>query len=317
MKTAVFKGVGGPEVIDIVQRPKPIPKKDEVLIKVHAAGLNRAEILQRKGLYNATSSSPVDIPGLEFAGKMEGSGQRIMGITGGGSQAEYLAVHEDLLIPIPENLDFITAAAIPEAYITASDAIYTQLQIKPKDTILIHAIGSSVGIALLQILKTISCRTIGTSRTQKKLDYAKKLGLNLGINTQKEDFEDRIKIETKEKGVDAIIDFVGGPFLNKNINSVKNGRVILILGLIGGVEAKINLNHLLPRRIKILTANMRTRPLSEKIAATNVFKDKILPLITTEKIKPVIDRVFKLEELAQAHQYMEENKNFGKIVIKI
>ncbi|MBI2611741.1 NAD(P)H-quinone oxidoreductase [Candidatus Gottesmanbacteria bacterium] len=311
MKAVVFKGSGGTEVISIVQRPKPIPKKDEVLVNVHAAGLNRAEILQRKGLYKAPSDAPADIPGLEFAGEIEETGEKVMGITGGGSQAEYLSVSKDLLIPIPANLDFVTAAAIPEAYITASDAIYTQLQIKSKDSVLIHAIGSSVGIALLQILKTIGCQVIGTSRTQEKLDKAKKLGLDLGINSQNQDFQKEIK------SVDAIIDFVGGPFLDKNIAVIKEGRKILILGLIGGVEAKINLNHLLPRRIKILTANMRTRPLSEKIAATNVFKNKILPFIASEKIKPVIDRVFKLEELPKAHQYMEENKNFGKIIIKI
>lgn len=317
MKAAVFKGSGGIEVITIVQRPLPKPQRGEELVRVKNVGLNRAEILQRKGLYAAPKGMPKDIPGLEFAGEVPDSKRRVMGITGGGSQAEFLTVPEELLITIPEKIDYITAAAIPEAYITASDAVYTQLQIKPEETVLIHAVGSSVGIALLQILKNIGCRVIGTSRTQEKLDKAKHLGLSLGINTAKQDFKEIIKQETRGKGVHAIIDFIGAPFLEKNIDSLMDGGRLLILGLIGGIEAKINLNKILPRRLQLLSANMRTRPQAEKAAATKIFMIKTLPLIAEGKIKPVIDRVFKLEELAQAHHYMEENRNFGKIIIRV
>lgn len=326
MHAAVYKEAGGPEVITIEEVEAPSIQDNQVLVQVRASGLNRAEILQRKGFYPAPSGTPENILGLEFAGivsevgkkvKTIRLGQRVFGITGGGCQAEYVAVHESLIIPIPERLDFIFAAAVPEAYITASDAIYTQLNIKPGEDVLVHAIGSSVGIALFQLLKEIRRRVFGTSRTQGKLDKAKGLGLDVGINTTTQDFVDVVKSETKGKGVAACVDFVGAPMLDKNLDILVEGGKLLILGLMGGTETTINLNKLLSKRLKIVTTSMRTLPLEEKAAAINVFKKKALPLLASGLIDPVVDRVFKLEELSEAHRYMESNQNFGKIVISI
>lgn len=326
MRAAVFSGAGGPEVITIKDISEPIAVDDQLLVRVRASGLNRAEILQRKGFYPAPADAPTDIPGLEFAGVVEKvnqsvkefrTGQKVFGITGGGCQAEFVAVEKDLAMPIPDNLDFTTAAAIPEVYITATDAIYNQLQIKPGESVLVQAAGSSVGIALLQILKKLGCHVLGTSRSDWKLKKLKEMGLDTGINTQNQDFVEAVREVTGGKGVSACVDFIGAPILNKNIEVLAEGGRLLILGMLGGTEGAIDLNKVMAKRVKISSVSMRSRPLKEKVAATKLFREKVLPWIASGEIVPVVDKTFRLEELAAAHRYMEENKNLGKIVILV
>lgn len=326
MKAVYVKEFGGADNLEIreVENP-PSPQGKEVLVRVRASALNRADILQRQGFYPAPKGFPERILGLEFAGEVAeigdeitdfAVGDRVFGITAGGAQAEFLLTEESLLASIPENLSFTEAAAIPEAFITAQDAIFTQGELQTNETLLIHAVGSGVGLAALQIAKAKDIRTIGTSRTADKLEKCRALGLDEAILTKDEvNFAEIIK--EKAGGVDVILDLVGGKFFNENLESLKlKGRLILV-GLTSGRTAEFNLGAALAKRLKIVGTVLRSRPTEEKAAANRKFIADILPLFESGKITPNIDRVFKLEEIRQAHEYLESNESFGKIVLEI
>ncbi|HSK74480.1 MAG TPA: NAD(P)H-quinone oxidoreductase [Pyrinomonadaceae bacterium] len=333
MKAVFIKEFGGAENLEIreVENP-PKPKGDEILVRVKAAGLNRADILQRKGFYPAPKGFPERTLGLEFAGevakvgervqKLE-TGDRVFGITAGGAQAEFVLTAENQLAKIPENMSFIEAAAIPEAFITASDTIFTQGNLKENETLLIHAVGSGVGLAALQLAKAKGIRVFGTSRTEEKLDKCREFGLDLGIVGESElieknpnYFAEIIKEKTDGKGVDVILDLVGAKYFGENLESLAfKGRLILV-GLVGGAKAEFNLGIALSKRLKIIGTVLRSRSAEEKAEATAVFAKEVLPLIEAGKIKPNLDKVFRFEDVREAHEYLESNKSFGKVVLE-
>ena len=311
---------GGPEVLRVLERPKPEPKADELLVRVRAAGLNRADLLQRAGHYPAPPGSPQDIPGMEFCGVVQavGSavqsrrvGERVFGIVGGGAQAEYLVAPEKAAIVVPEALSDVEGGGIPEAYITAHDALYVQAALNVGERVLVHAVGSGVGIAALQLAKARGCVVFGTARSPEKLERAEALGLDTGIDVKNMAFDE------VARDVNVIIDFVGGPYFEKNINALAVRGRLVIVSTLGGQSASLPLRTLMSKRLRIMGTMLRSRSNDEKGEATQAFAQDVIPLFANRSIRVPIDRVFKLEEAPAAHRYMEENRNFGKIVLAI
>lgn len=325
MKAVYVKEFGGVENLEIreIENP-PQPTGKEVLVAVKSSALNRADILQRKGLYPAPKGFPERILGLEFAGEVSEIGKnvsnfqigdRVFGITVGGAQAEFLLSDERLLVKIPDNLNWTQAAAIPEAFITAHDAIFTHGQLKKGETLLIHAVGSGVGLAALQLAKANNVKVLGTSRTQEKLDRCKDFGLDEAILAN-ENLSEIIKEKTVGKGVDVILDLVGAKYFQANLDSLAlKGRLILV-GLTGGAKAEFNLGIALSKRLKIIGTVLRSRSTEEKAEATAKFAKDVIPLFELGLIRPNIDRIFKLEEIQKAHEYLESNESFGKIILE-
>jgi NADPH:quinone reductase len=324
MKAVIITRPGGPEVLEIQNVETPEPLGDYVRVRVRAAGLNRADLLQRAGGYPAPAGSPSNIPGLEFAGEVDavGSlvrawkpGQRVMGLAGGGAQAEYILAHEGLLVEIPENLDFVQAGGIPEVFITAHDALFTQAGLQMGERLLVHAAGSGVGTAAIQLAHAAGVTTFGTSRTPSKLEQAKSLGLDAGISHQ--NFAAEVNRLTEGAGVHVVLDFIGAAYLEQNLEALTTWGRIVFLATMGGFQANVNLGMLMSRRISMRGVTLRTRTLEEKLAVTRRFVTSVLPLLASGKVRPIIDHVYPLEEIGAAHTVMGENRNFGKLVLKV
>jgi putative PIG3 family NAD(P)H quinone oxidoreductase len=325
MKTVYITQFGGPSFLELqdVERP-PSPVRNQILIKIKAAALNRADLLQRKGLYPAPKGYPERIPGLEFAGEVAETGpdagrfavgDRVFGITAGGAQAEQILVNDEHTAPIPENLSWTEAAAIPEAFVTAHDAVWTQGQLAQGETLLIHAVGSGVGLAALQIAKAKDNKVIGTSRNPKKLSRCvEEFSLDLAIETSDARFAGKVK---DFGGADVVLDLVGGAYFEENLKSLNlKGRLIAV-GLVGGRSSDIDLGLVLTKRLSLTGTVLRSRTDQEKASAVSAFEKDVLPLIASGKIKPNIDRVFPLAEVAEAHRYLESNESFGKVVLEL
>ena len=324
MRAAIITRPGAPEVLEIHDVEMPEPAGEQVRIRVRASGINRADLLQRAGGYPAPPGSPPNITGLEFAGEVEAigplvrmwkPGQRVMGLVGGGAQAEYIVSHEGLLVEIPQNLDFVQAAGVPEVFMTAHDALFTQASLQVGERVLIHAVGSGVGTAAIQLARVAEAMTFGTSRTQHKLELARELGLDVGLSDQ--NFAAEVNGLTKGEGVHVVIDFIGAPYLEQNLQALAMWGRLVFLATIGGVQANVNIGMLMGKRISMRGVTMRTRTLEEKLAVTHRFETDVLPLLASGTVKPVIESVFPLEKIGEAHRVMGENRNFGKLVVRV
>ncbi len=324
MRAAIITRPGGPEVLEIQDVEIQQPTGDQVRVRIYASGINRADLLQRAGGYPAPPGSPANIPGLEFAGEVDAvgplvrawkPGQRVMGLAGGGAQAEYILSHEGLLVEIPQNLDFVQAAGIPEVFMTAHDALFTQAGLQMGERVLIHAAGSGVGTAAIQLAHAAGTTTFGTSRTLAKLELARELGLDIGLSGQ--NFAAEVNRLTNGEGVHVVIDFIGAPYLEQNLQVLAPWGRIVFLSTMGGAQANVNLGMLMGKRISMRGVTLRTRTLEEKLAVTRRFATGVLPLLANGKVKPVIDQVYPLEQIAEAHRAMGENRNFGKLVVRI
>jgi NADPH:quinone reductase len=324
MRAVVITRSGGPEVLEIQDVEMPEPVGDQVRVRVRASGINRADLLQRAGGYPAPAGSPSNIPGLEFAGEVDAvgplarmwkPGQRVMGLAGGGAQAQYIVVHEGLLAEIPPNLDFEQAAAIPEAFMTAHDALFTQAGLQMGERVLIHAAGSGVGTAAIQLAHAAGATTFGTSRTPDKLERAKALGLDVGLSNQ--NFAEAVNRLTGGGGVHVIIDFIGAPYMEQNLQALAMWGRMVFLATMGGTQANVNLGMLMGKRVSMRGVTLRTRTLEEKLAVTRRFATSVVPLLANGKVKPVIEHVYAFEEIGEAHRTMGENKNFGKLIVRV
>jgi putative PIG3 family NAD(P)H quinone oxidoreductase len=327
MKAVIITKHGGAEGLEVrdVDTP-PLPTADRVRVRVRAAGLNRADILQRLGHYPAPSGYPQNIPGLEFAGEVEQigdevrtwkQGQRVFGLTGGGAQAEFVVVPENHLAEIPANLDWAEAAAVPEVFITAHDALFTRANLRPGETMLVHAAGSGVGTASIQLARAAGAMVFGTSRTADKLERAKEFGLNgaVVINDDPGVLVEAVKDWTGGGGINVVVDLVGAKYLEANLTALaRKGRLVLV-STTGGAEAMLDLSTVMSKRLTIVGTMLRARSAEEKATATRLFAEEVVPLLAAGTIKPVVDRVYKLEEVREAHTRMESNESFGKIVL--
>ena len=329
MKAVVISGPGGPEVLDVreVEAP-PAPTADRVRVRVRAAALNRADVLQRLGHYPAPAGYPQNIPGLEFAGEVDEvgpeaslwkRGQRVFGITGGGAQAEYVVVPENHLAEISANLDWEEAAAVPEVFITAYDALFTRAKLQTGETMLVHAAGSGVGTAALQLARATGAQAYGTSRTAEKLERAQGYGLrnSVVVNDGPQDFAAAIQEWTSGQGVNVIIDLVGATYLEANLSALaQKGRMVLV-GTTAGSKAALDFATVMRKRLTIIGTVLRARSSEEKATATKLFANHVVPLLADGMVRPVVDRVYELAEVREAHLRMESNESFGKIVLLI
>ncbi len=326
MRAVVISEFGDRDVLRVQEVEKPEPQRGEIRVRVRAAGVNRADLMQRRGFYPAPAGWPSDIPGLEYAGAVEALGRevgmwsvgdRVMGLVGGGGYAEFVVVEEREAITIPERLSFDEAAAIPEVFITAHDALFDQLHLRSGERLLIHAVGSGVGTAGLQLAKLAGATVFGTSRSAWKLERADELGLDLGVDTSTEDFGDVVRRETEGAGVHVVLDLVGGPYTAKSLECLAERGRLIVVGLAAGQKTELNLGLLLRNRLQIVGTALRGRPLEEKIVAARSFDRHVGPLLADGRVRPVLDKVFPFEEAAEAHRRMEENANFGKLVLDI
>jgi putative PIG3 family NAD(P)H quinone oxidoreductase len=329
MKAVRIVSFGGFEGLEVVDAPdSPRATADRVRVRVRAAGLNRADILQRLGRYPAPPGYPQDIPGLEFAGEIIEIGEdarawkigdRVFGIIGGGAQAEYVTVPESTLAPVPENLDWAEAAAIPEVFMTAHDALFTQCSLQVGERVLVHAAGSGVGTAAIQLVRAAGAIAYGTSRTAGKLDRAKEFGLSESVVVDDESaaFAETVKRWTDGAGVNVILDLVGGAYLKANLEALaRKGRLIFV-GTTGGAKAEINYSVVMGKRLRIMGTSLRTRSIEEKATATRLFAEHVVPLLAIGQVRPVIDRVYPLQDVRAAHERIESNETFGKVVLTI
>lgn len=326
MKAVYIKEFGGPENLEIREVPDPPkPSGSDVLVRVKTAGLNRADLLQRKGFYPAPQGYSSNIPGLEFAGEVVQTGDtahrwkpgdRVMAITAGEAQAEFVSVDESLLFAIPDRLSFSEAAAIPEAYITAHDAIFTLGGLQSGQTLLVHAAGSGVGIAAVQMAKQAAATVIGTSRTADKLERMAELGLDHAVVPSGNAFAEEVLRLTDGRGANVILDLVGASYFSENLSSLSaKGRLILV-GLTGGSNAEFDLSQALRKRASIIGTVLRARTVEEKAEATVRFVEHSMKHVESGRIKPVADKVFVAADVREAHEYLESNKSFGKVVLE-
>ena len=327
MKAVVISTPGGPEVLRYQDVPDPVPGPEDLLVRVHATALNRADILQRMGGYPQPGPKPAhDIPGLEFAGevtqvgdRVQGfvPGDRVMGLLPGAGYAEQVVTHQRLAMKVPDSLSWHEAGATPEVYITAHDALL-QCGLVAGESVLIHAAGSGVGVAAIQIAKMMGASLVlGTAGSEEKLARAKALGLDVGANYRTQDFAEVALEATGGRGVDVVLDVIGADYLEKNLRALAPKGRMVIVGLMGGGAAQANLGMLLQKRLQIRGTTLRARPLEEKGATTRAFEKSVLPHIASGRIKVVVDRVFPLAEAAAAQEYMGSNQNFGKVVLAV
>jgi NADPH:quinone reductase len=328
MRAAIITRPGGPEVLEVREVPTPKPAADQVLVRVFAAGLNRADILQRRGHYPPPPGAPQDIPGMEFAGEIAEvgpearlwqKGQRVFGIAAAGCYAEYLVAHERAVAEFPENLTWTEAGSIPEVFITAHDGLWKQAALRPSETVLIHAVGSGVGIAAVQLVRAMNAVPYGTSRTADKLDRARQLGMEDGValDASLGALAQAVDGWSAKRGVDVVLDGVGGPYVTASVKVMAPlGRLIMI-SQSAGSTAELDLRTALPRRLTLRGTTLRMRPLEEKIAATRAFAAECVPLFARGVLRTIIDSEFPLDEVQAAHARLESNQTFGKVVLRL
>lgn len=325
MRAIAITKPGGPDVLALVERETPQPLRGEVRVRVRATAINRADLLQRMGAYPAPADAPADIPGLELAGEVEALGpgverlavgDRVFGLVGGGAYAEQLVTHERALAKIPEGMSFEDAAAVPEAFITAHDAIVGQAGLTAGETLLIHAVGSGVGTAAVQLARALGAFTIGTARTPDKLERAKALGLDAGVVAEGNRFADAVRA-IEPVGAHVVLELVGGGYLDEDLRCTRPlGRIVLV-GLLAGAKQELDLGLILRKRLRIFGTALRSRPLEEKLAVMRTFEERVVPLFARGALCPVVDAVMPLDQAAQAHARMASNAGFGKIVLQV
>ena len=310
--------------VDNIEEPRLGP--DDVLVEVRASALNRADLIQRRGRYPAPAGVRADVPGLEMAGVVAAVGERVadrhvgdrvFGLLGGGGYAEKVVTPAGMVMTIPESLSFEQAAAVPEVFFTAYDALFNQGGLVMGETALIHATGSGVGTAALQLARHAGAITFGTAGSPEKLARAMELGLEYGINYRSEDFLAVTRERTGGRGTDVILDVVGAPYWERNLAAMAVlGRLVMV-GTMGGADVSFRISDLMGKRLRVLGTALRVRRLEEKLALTRQIEKHVLPLLAAGRLKPVVDRVYALEEAVAAHAYMESNHNFGKIVLSL
>ena len=324
MKAVIITRPGGPEVLQLQDRPVPEPGVGEIRVRVRASALNRADLLQRGGSYPVPAGSPEDIAGMEYAGEVDAvgdgarlwrKGDRVMGIIGGGGHAEFVTVHEREAMPVPSGMSWENAAAIPEVFLTAYDALFTRLALRSGETLLIHAVGSGVGTAAVQLAKLIAARVVGTARSADKLARVKELGLDIGLDSSRGDWATPLESTVGQNGVHAILELVGGNYLDGDLRVLAlKGRIVLV-GLTAGAMTQLNMGVLLRKRATIVGTVLRARPIEEKISLAREFADRMIPQFESGRLKPIVDRVFSFDQIADAHRLMESNTTLGKIVL--
>ena len=325
MRAIVIRAPGGPEVLELVERPSAPCGPDDVRVHVRATAVNRADLLQRRGFYPAPPGVPADVPGLELAGDVveRGAavttlavGDRVFGIIGGGAYADEVVTHARTLARIPDGLGFVEAAAVPEAFMTAWDAMVSQAGLRAGDVALIHAVGSGVGTAGAQIAHDLGARVVGTSRSEAKLERAKALGVDHGLVVRDGRFAAAVLEATGGHGADVVLDLVSGAYVTEELACMAPRGRIVIVGLVGGLRADVDLGAVLRKRLHVIGTVLRSRELDERIAVTETFAREVVPRLASRALVPVVHQVLPRARAAAAHALLEGNEPFGKVVLE-
>lgn len=324
MRAVVLTSHGGPDVLSITEVADPVPGPDEVLVRISATAVNRADVLQRMGAYPDPRGRTPEIPGLEFAGTVQavgervtmwGPGDRVMGIEAGGAYAELICTHERQLLGVPAALDLVDAGAVPEVFLTAWDALVVQGGLTSGRWALVHAGASGVGTAAIQIAAAVGAR-IAVTCSAGKADVCRALGADLVIERSPHDWL-ADAMAAVPSGFDVVLDVIGGDETNRNLTAVAQRGTIVQVGLMGGGSTEVNVGLLMARRSTWIGTTLRSRPIEEKVAVTRRFAAEMLPLFESGRLRPVIDSRYPLERIADAHRHMEANANAGKIVVTV
>lgn len=325
MKAITFAGYGGPDVLRLDDVPEPVPSPDDLLVRVRASALNRADTMQRRGHYPPPPGES-DILGLELAGEVEAvgasvsgfkPGDRVFGLVGGGGYAEKACLDHRMAMSIPPGWDFVKAAAVPEVFFTANETLFTLGRLEAGETVLIHAGASGVGTAGIQMARQVGARVLVTAGSEEKVARTEALGASAGINYKTSDFAERVLELTNGVGVDLVQDFIGAAYWQGNLKCLKRAGRLVLVGLMGGAKVEADLGLIMGKRLQVIGSVMRSQPLENKIAITERFRSRWLPELESGRVQPLIDASFPLSEAAAAHQYMEENRNVGKIMLVV
>ncbi len=325
MRAVVASRPGGPEVLEVVERPDPVPGPGEVLVRVAATAVNRADVLQRQGAYPPPPGAP-DVLGLECSGTVaalgdgaEGwaPGDRVMAVVAGGGYAELAVVPAATLLPVPAGIDLVDAAAIPEVFTTVHDNVVLRGRLARGETLLVHGAASGIGTAAVQVAVRAGARVLATASSRAKLDAAIALGAAAGIDYTAEDFTAAARDATGGRGVDVILDVVGGPYLARNLDALAVEGRLVVIGLQGGAAAELDLGRVLRRRLTVTGSTLRSRSVEEKAALAARVRADVLPGFADGSLRPVIDRVLDLTDAAAAHRTLESGDHVGKIVLRV
>lgn len=324
MRAVIASEPGGPEVLRVVERPDPRPGPGQVLIAVEATAVNRADTLQRRGMY-APPQGVTDVLGLEAAGTVAALGEgvrdrsvgdRVMVVLAGGGYAELAVADARTLLPVADGLDLTAAAAIPEVFTTVFDNVFLRGRLAAGETLLVHGGSSGIGTAAIQLAKRAGARVFVTASSPAKLAAAGALGADLGIDYLEEDFSERVVAETGGRGVDVILDVVGGPYLDRHLTALAIEGRLVIIGLQGGAKAELDLARMLTRRLTVAASSLRSRSVDDKAALAARVREEVLPGFADGTLRPVLDRVLTLDQAAEAHRVMESGEHVGKIVLR-
>jgi putative PIG3 family NAD(P)H quinone oxidoreductase len=315
----------------VVEREVPVPGPGQALVRVHGAGLNRADLLQRAGRYPAPPGVPADVPGLEFAGVVEalGSdarglvvGQPVFGITAGGAQAEYVAVHASHCAPVPTGLDLVAMGGVPEAFITAHDAMVTQAHVRSGEWVVVHAVGSGVGTAAVQLANAFGARVYGTARTADKIERCRALGLDTGgVPPSGADGALDVDafawaiVEATGGGADVVLDLVGGAYVAASVAAAATKGRIVCIGLMAGAQTELSVGALLAKRLQLIGTVLRARDVGEKAEATEAFVRDVVPLLAEQKVAPIVHSTIPLDRADDAYSLVASDTTFGKVVL--
>lgn len=316
---------GGPEQLRTTQRPVPAPAKGEVLIKVAAAGVNRPDVVQRQGHY-APPEGTTDIPGLEVSGTVVGLGEgagdwalgdRLCALVAGGGYGEYVTAPTEQCLPVPEGLSMIEAAALPETFFTVWTNLYERGDLKPGEALMVHGGTSGIGTTAIQVASRLGAKVIATAGSAEKCQACLNLGADRAVNYREEDFVDAAKDFTGGKGVDVILDMVGGDYIARNLKSLNRDGRLVNIAFMKGSKAEINFMPLMLKRLTITGSTLRAQSVARKGIIARAVRETVWPLITDGKVKPVIFKTFSLDQAKQAHELMESNQHIGKIVFQV
>ena len=324
MRAVVITGYGGPEVLQVMEVPEPLPGPGEVLVEVVSSALNRADLLQRMGLYPGPQMEH-EVPGLEFAGRVSAVGEgvtrwsegdEVMGITGGAAHAERLVVHADQAVRVPVGTPLEMAGALPEVFITAWDALVLQGGLREGGTALVHAGASGVGTAAIQLCGMLGATVVVTA-SAGKVARCLELGADRAVDYASQDWVSVVAEATDGRGADVVLDVIGGDYLDRNADALAVGGTIMQVGLMGGGKATFGLGKLLSKRARLVGTTLRARSLEEKVALSRAFEDRVVPGFEDGSLQVVVDRRYPLADIAEAHAYMETNASVGKIALDV
>ena len=323
MRAVVITSPGDPDVLKLTEVPDPVPGPGEVLVEVAAAGVNRADVLQRMGFYPPPPGAP-PYPGLECSGRISAlgpgvtvwqPGDEVCALLGGGGYAEQVAVPQGQLLPVPDGVSLVDAAGLPETACTVYATVFQQARLTPGETILVHGGAGGIGTIAIQLAKSFGARVICTAGTSAKLERCTELGADLAVSYVRDDFVSAVDVFTGGRGADVILDIVGGPYLARNVAALATGGRLLVVSTQGGSSAELDLQMLMRKRAGILASTLRARPPAEKAVIVAGVQEQVWPLISAGRVRPVTDRVLPMADAADAHRVLEQGTHVGKILL--